>query len=70
MKTNGIEKQIIAKGYAAIEIAAADRSVQLNKYTDPVEEAREDVSIEDAREIASEDPNLIYAVRAGQCAQT
>ena len=46
-------------GYAAI--GAAERTGgKLHKYTDPIEDARDDISIEDAREVAREDPSLIY----------
>lgn len=58
MKTNKI-----ATGHEAIELATKDSSVTLNKYADPTEDARENISIEDAREIAKEDPSLIYATR-------
>lgn len=50
------------KGWEAIERAELDRSVQLNKYNDPTEDAREDITVDEAREIAREDPGLIYAV--------
>ena len=32
----------------------------LNKYSDPIEDAREGLTVEEAREIAREDPGLIY----------
>lgn len=32
----------------------------VSKYTDPTEEARDDLSPEEARAIAAEDPSLIY----------
>lgn len=53
----------IAIGHEAIELATKDRSIRLNKYADPTEDARENISIEDAREVAKEDPSLIYATR-------
>lgn len=53
--------KIIAEGIDAIEMAEKSSKIQLNKYTDPTEEAREDISISAAREIAKEDPGLIYA---------
>jgi hypothetical protein len=48
-------------GYDAIEEKRKNNSVFLNKYEDPIEDARYDISIEDAEEIAAEDPSLIYA---------
>ena len=50
-------------GHEAIELAETDTTVQLNKYNDPTEVAREDISIDDARGVAKEDPGLIFAVR-------
>lgn len=58
-----IASNIIATGHEAIELAASDATIQLNKYSDPIEEAREDLTIEDARGVAREDSGLIYAVR-------
>ena len=46
-------------GTAAIDYAEA-RSLTLNKYADPVEDAREGLSVEEARKIAAEDPSLIW----------
>lgn len=46
-------------GIEAIEYAAAN-SMTLSKYTDPTEESREGLSVEEAREVAKEDPSLIY----------
>lgn len=46
-------------GKEAIEFAEAN-DLTLNKYTDPSEEARQGVTPEEAREIAKEDPELIY----------
>lgn len=46
-------------GYKAIEYAEAN-SLTLSKYTDPVEEAREGLTVDEARKIAREDPSLIY----------
>lgn len=43
----------------AIEYAAA-HGLTLRKYADPTEDAREGLSIEEARAIATEDPSLIY----------
>ena len=46
-------------GHEAIKYAEA-HGTTLQKYADPIEDAREDLSIEEAREIAREDPSLIY----------
>lgn len=46
-------------GHQAIEAAQQDNSIQLHKYTDPTEDARE-VSLEEAEEIAREDASLIW----------
>lgn len=56
-------KNILATGNEAIELAEADSSITLNKYNDPTEEAREGITIEEARQIAKEDVNLIYATK-------
>jgi len=48
-------------GYAAIEAAEADPSIIICKYNDPTEPAREGLTVEEAREVASEDDGLIYA---------
>lgn len=39
---------------------AADNGLSLNKYTDPTEEARSGLTVEEALEIAAEDPSLIW----------
>ena len=57
-------KTIIARGNAAIDLAATDSTVTLSKYADPTEGAREEISIDGAREIARGDPSLIYATRS------
>jgi hypothetical protein len=49
-------------GMQAIEMAERD-GLTLNKYADPTEGARDGLSIEEAREIAKEDPELIYLDR-------
>jgi len=49
----------ILVGYDAIAHAEATGLSTLEKYTDPTEEART-VTIEEAREIAKEDPTLIW----------
>lgn len=46
-------------GYGAIEYAER-HGMELSKYSDPVEDAREGLTVEEAREIAREDPNLIH----------
>jgi hypothetical protein len=49
------------KGHDAIEAVDSGRaSGELCKYTDPTEEARSGLSVEEARAIAKEDPSLIY----------
>jgi hypothetical protein len=46
-------------GYDAINYA--DRNdFTLSKYADPIEDGREGLTPDEAREIASEDPSLIY----------
>jgi hypothetical protein len=47
-------------GHEAIEFKRANPNSILNKYADPIEDARRDISLEDAEEIAAEDPSLIY----------
>ena len=46
-------------GYAAIEYAEM-YGMRLAKHADPIEDARSDLTIEEAREVATEDPSLIY----------
>lgn len=46
-------------GHDAIRFAAA-HSLPLGTYTDPTSEARMDVDVEEARNIAREDPSLVY----------
>jgi hypothetical protein len=48
-------------GTAAIEAAERDSDVALCSYTDPTEEGRKGLTVEQAREIAREDPSLVYA---------
>lgn len=48
-------------GYDAIEYAET-YGVPLNKYADPTEGAKEAISFEEAEEIASEDPSLIWCI--------
>jgi hypothetical protein len=47
------------KGHEAIEYAER-HGVTLNKYADPTEGAREGLTVEEARDVASEDPSLIH----------
>jgi hypothetical protein len=51
--------QTTLKGIAAIEYAEA-HGLALKKYNDPTEDARENLTPDEAREIAAEDPSLIY----------
>jgi hypothetical protein len=53
--------QVKLTGWEAIEAKEADESVVLCKYSDPAEDARENLSAEEAREIAKQDQSLIYA---------
>ena len=46
-------------GYAAIEYAE-EHDLLLRKYTDPIEDAREDLTVDEARAVAREDVRLIY----------
>ena len=46
-------------GHRAIEYAAR-HGLTLSKHTDPTEEARTGLSIKEAREVAAQDPGLIY----------
>lgn len=46
-------------GYDAIDYAEAN-GLTLAKYADPTEDAREGLTVAEAREIAREDPSLIY----------
>ena len=50
---------MIISGYEAIEYAEAN-GMTLSKYTDPVEDARENLTPDQARKIAQEDACLIY----------
>ncbi|HSH28633.1 MAG TPA: hypothetical protein VK971_01900 [Thiohalobacter sp.] len=49
----------IITGYDAIEYAE-QHGLTLGKYADPTEDAREGLTPDEAREIAAEDPSLIY----------
>jgi hypothetical protein len=46
-------------GIEAIDYAR-ENDLTLNKYADPTEEARTGLSIEEAEEVATEDPSLIW----------
>lgn len=50
-------------GTAAIAHAEV-HGLTLSKYTDPTEEARSGLSVEEARRIAAEDPSLIWVAVA------
>lgn len=52
----------VITGYAAIEYAETHPEAVLCKYADPTEGAMDDITIDYAREIAREDPSLIYTV--------
>jgi hypothetical protein len=47
------------RGIEAIEYAEKN-GLRLSKYADPTEDAREGLTVDEAREIAREDANLIY----------
>jgi hypothetical protein len=47
------------EGYAAIEFAQAN-NLTLNKYADPIEDAREGLTPEEATDVAREDERLIW----------
>lgn len=49
----------IITGYDAIEYAE-QTGAELHKYADPTEAARDGLTIADAREVAAEDPSLIW----------
>lgn len=53
------ERETIMTGYEAIEYAE-EHNLLLCKYTDPIEEFRDDVTPNEAQEIAGEDPELIF----------
>lgn len=48
-------------GYEAIEAKKENPEIEINKHTDPIENERFDISIDEAREIAGEDSSLVYA---------
>jgi hypothetical protein len=47
-------------GYEAIDFKRANPEAKLCKYADSVEGAREDIPVEEAEDVADEDPSLIY----------
>lgn len=51
-------------GYDAIEIAR-ETGLSIAKHADPMEGARAGLSLEEAEEIASEDPSLVYVEATG-----
>ena len=56
-------------GYDAIEYAERT-GAELHKYTDPTEEERHGITLDEAREIADEDPSLIWTEVEGHDAPT
>jgi len=54
----------IVRGTEAIELAEA-AGLQLHKHADPTEGARE-LSLDEAREVAKEDPSLVYVAVEGR----
>lgn len=56
-----MKNETVLYGYKAIEYADA-HGLALSKYADPIEDAREDLTAAEARQVAREDPNLIYVV--------
>jgi len=51
--------QIVLEGFAAIEYAEAN-GLTLSKYADPIEDARDGLTADEARDVAREDPRLIF----------
>lgn len=58
---NSTTAQQILTGHEAIDYAN-EHDLSLNKYADPVEDARTGLSVEEANEIAREDARLIWIV--------
>lgn len=52
--------QITLTSVAAIAAARCGADITLHKYADPVEEAADDITLEQALEIAGEDPELVF----------
>jgi hypothetical protein len=48
--------------HEAIEFKKENPDAKLCKYADPIEDARRDISLEDAEDVVLEDPSLIYIV--------
>ena len=55
-------------GFAAIRYCEAN-DVLPAKFADPIEGHRWDIPLDEAREIASEDPGLIYIDLSGEAAE-
>jgi hypothetical protein len=53
-------------GAAAIEYAE-EYGMALNKYADPTEDSRSDLSAEEARDVARQDPSLIWIDAPCRC---
>ena len=47
-------------GHDAIDFAKTVKNALLSKYADPLEGERDDLSLEEAIEIAKEDPEIIF----------
>lgn len=52
-------ENITLTGTDAIEYAEAN-GMTLSKYNDPIEDAKEGLTPDEARKVAQEDPSLIY----------
>ena len=50
---------MILTGQRAIEYAEKN-GLLLSKYSDPIESAREDLTVDEAQDVARQDPGLIY----------
>lgn len=68
--TDGTEAttNVILTGYVAIGYAD-QLGMTLNKYQDPTEGARAGLSVEEARRIASKDPDLIWVLMVRHAAR-
>lgn len=55
-------QQTTLQGHEAIEYAERN-GLTLNKYADPTEDAREGLTVDEARGIAREDSSLIWIAR-------
>ena len=47
-------------GWEAIEAAKTNSALVLNKYSDPIEDDRSGLTVDEAVEVAREDPSLIW----------